>query len=157
MSAGGGADGDVELNIAPIVDCFTVLIAYMLVSMSYISLSIFEAGVAASPPPDSVQAEPPPQDKFPLSFSIDVADSNQLDLKLTGGKPTVNEVVSIQSVNGSPNFAELTQKVDAMKKAHPDLAEANISATNGIRYKSVIKIIQAVKLVLPKVFLASGG
>ncbi|NDF14013.1 hypothetical protein EB061_01655 [bacterium] len=49
MSAGGGGgEGDVELNIAPIVDCFTVLIAYMLVSMSFIQLSIFEAEAPTS-------------------------------------------------------------------------------------------------------------
>ena len=158
MSAGGGGgEGDVELNIAPIIDCFTVLIAYMLVSMSYLQLSIFEAGVAATAPADSAPAEPPPPDaKIPLSFSVSVTEANIMELHLTGGKPEVNETHSIQPLNGAPNTEALAQKVDQMKKAHPDLTEANISATNAIRYRTVIKVIQAIKSVLPKVFLASS-
>jgi biopolymer transport protein ExbD len=158
MSAGGGGgEGDVELNIAPIVDCFTVLIAYMLVSMSYIQLSIFEAGVAANAPPDSAPAEPPPPDaKVPLSFSIEVSEANQLQLKLTGGKPEVNEVSTLEPVNGAPDTVTLSKKIGEMKTAHPDLAEANLSATNAIKYRTVIKVIQAIKSVLPKVFLASS-
>ena len=157
MSAGGGGDGDVELNIAPIVDCFTVLIAYMLVSMSYIQLSIFDAGVAATAPPDSAPAEPPPPDaKVPLTFSVSVTETNSMELKLTGGKPEVNDSLLIEPVNGIPNTEALTLKVNQLKLAHPDLTEANISATNSIRYRTVIKVIQAIKSVLPKVFLASS-
>ena len=138
MSAGGGGgEGDVELNIAPIVDCFTVLIAYMLVSMSYIQLSIFDAGVAASPPADSAPAEPPhPDAKIPLSFSVEVAETNQIELKLTGGKPEVNEAISIQAVNGVPNTDELSLKVKALK-AHPKRYKRS-TAINVANYKNFI-------------------
>jgi biopolymer transport protein ExbD len=41
MSAnfGGGGNGqEVELNITPIIDCFTVLITFLLASASFLSL-----------------------------------------------------------------------------------------------------------------------
>ena len=80
MSAGGGGgEGDVELNLAPIVDCFTVLIAYLLVSMSFISLSIFEAGVAAtSPESASVEVVPPPPGEIPLNLAVILGEGNKL-------------------------------------------------------------------------------
>jgi biopolymer transport protein ExbD len=159
MSAGGGGgEGDVELNIAPIVDCFTVLIAYMLVSMSFIQLSIFEAEVAASAPPDVASAPPPPpaSDKVPLSFTVELVDGNRVELKVSGGSPAVKENISVEALNGEVNGVELAKQVDALKKAHPDLVEASITASPAIRYRSIIKVIQAVKSVLPKVLMASG-
>jgi biopolymer transport protein ExbD len=159
MSAGGGGgEGDVELNIAPIVDCFTVLIAYMLVSMSFIQLSIFEAEVAASAPPDVASAPPPPpaSDKVPLSFTVELVDGNRVELKVSGGSPAVKENISVEALNGEVNGVELAKQVDALKKAHPDLVEANITASPAIRYRSIIKVIQAVKSVFPKVLMASG-
>ncbi|MBS1960064.1 MAG: biopolymer transporter ExbD [Bdellovibrionales bacterium] len=160
MSAGGGggaAEGDVELNIAPIVDCFTVLIAYMLVSMSYIQLSIFEAGVAASPPPDAAPSEPPPQDKLPVTFNIEVADGNRVELKLTGGPTNINETIPVEAAgDGTINSAVLNEKLTFIKTTYPTVTEVNLSAAPAVRYKSVVKIIQAVKAVLPKVFLASS-
>ncbi|MBC7397555.1 MAG: biopolymer transporter ExbD [Bdellovibrionales bacterium] len=156
MSAGGsGAEGDVDLNIAPIVDCFTVLIAYLLVSMSFISLGIFEAGVAATGPAVEAPAEDPPP-LMPISFSVALSSENSLELKLTGGKEKLNEVITLNPKGNVPDLDTLKLKIGEMKAAHPMLKEANISAGPTVRYKSIIKIIEAVKTKLPKVFLASS-
>ena len=157
MSHGGGSqsDGDLELNIAPIVDCFTVLIAYLLVSMSFISLGIFEAGVATTgPAPEVAQETPPPE--IPLNFSITVGDANRLELKLTGGKANVNQAMTLESRGGALDLDSLKERVAAIKQAYPDLKEANISADPTIRYKAIMKVIEAVKSELPKVFLADS-
>ena len=37
---------DFELNLAPIIDCFTVLIAFILISASFASINILDAGIA---------------------------------------------------------------------------------------------------------------
>jgi biopolymer transport protein ExbD len=47
-----GNEGEVELNITPIIDCFTVLITFLLASASFISIGFFDAytpGNAADP------------------------------------------------------------------------------------------------------------
>jgi biopolymer transport protein ExbD len=158
MSAGGsGAEGDVDLNIAPIVDCFTVLIAYLLVSMSFISLGIFEAGVAASgPPPPDTQEQPLTPPEVPLSFAVTLNGLNQVELKLTGGKENLNQVITIEPKVNQADTELLEVKVGELVKAHPDLKEANIAADPVVRYKAIIRIIEAVKKKLPKVFLASS-
>jgi len=42
-----GSSGEVELNLAPILDCLTVLVAFLLASASFLSLSVLDAGLAA--------------------------------------------------------------------------------------------------------------
>lgn len=53
MSSGQGSGQDVELNITPIIDCFTVLVTFMLASSAFLSIGIFDtapeiAGAATS-------------------------------------------------------------------------------------------------------------
>jgi biopolymer transport protein ExbD len=48
MSVGGGNSQDADINLAPIIDCFTVLIAFMLVSASFLSIGVLDAGIAAA-------------------------------------------------------------------------------------------------------------
>ena len=51
MSAGnfeGSGGQDFELNLASLIDCFTVLITFLLASASFLSVGILDAGVAAA-------------------------------------------------------------------------------------------------------------
>jgi biopolymer transport protein ExbD len=158
LSAGGGggqAEGDLELNIAPIVDCFTVLIAYLLVSMSFISLGILEAGVAATGPAPETPAESTPPE-IPLTFSIQLAEGNRIELKLTGGKMNLNQTITLDPRDGATDLDGLKTRVAELKQQYPDITDANISADPGIRYKAITKAIEAVKPTLPKVFLADS-
>src|ERR1051325_9357420 len=87
MSHSGSNSGqDVDLNLAPIIDCFTVLITYLLVSASFISLSIFDVGISASGEAAPGQAPPVP----PLSVILQLKVSKGIDLKVSGGPQNVN-------------------------------------------------------------------
>ena len=46
--SGGKKDSDFELNLASIIDCFTVLITYLLVTASFITLGILDVTVTSS-------------------------------------------------------------------------------------------------------------
>jgi biopolymer transport protein ExbD len=158
MSAGGGtqAEGDLELNIAPIVDCFTVLIAYLLVTMSFISLGIIEAGVAATgPAPEQAVESPPPE--VPLNVSVQINPENRIELKITGGAQHVDQTVMLEAKGAGYDFDGLKAKLDELKLTYAaELKDANVSADPSIRYKSIVKVIEAVKKEIPKVFLASS-
>jgi biopolymer transport protein ExbD len=54
-----GSSGEVDLNLAPILDCLTVLVAFLLASASFLSLSALETGVAAASPERAAEQEPP--------------------------------------------------------------------------------------------------
>ena len=59
MSAnlGSSSGQEVDLNITPIIDCFTVLITFLLASASFLSIGFFEAYTPGSSA-DPSQAEP---------------------------------------------------------------------------------------------------
>src|SRR5215210_1780969 len=81
MSAGvssGGNSQDVELNLASIIDCFTVLIAFMLASASFLSIGILDAGVAAAGT-TSAGGEPPA-----VNITIELTKEQAFQFKVSG-------------------------------------------------------------------------
>lgn len=42
-----GSSQDFELNLAPIIDCLVVLIAFLMVSLSYLSVQMLDAGMSS--------------------------------------------------------------------------------------------------------------
>jgi biopolymer transport protein ExbD len=155
MSAGGGGtDGDVELNLAPIVDCFTVLIAYLLVSMSFISLGIFDVGVAATGDPAQAVSEPPPE--IPLTLSVAMNMANKLEIHLTGGIMKIDQTTTLEPTAAGYDVEGLQANLEKLKGLYPDIKEVNISADPTVKYKAIVQVIAASKKKIEKAFLASG-
>jgi biopolymer transport protein ExbD len=154
-SVGGSADGDVELNLAPIVDCFTVLIAYLLVSMSFISLGIFDVGVAATgDPTQAVEPSTPPE--IPLTLSVAMSMANKLDIHLTGGIMHLDQTTTLEPTPAGYDTEGLQANLEKLKGLYPDIKEVNISADPTVKYKSIVQVIAASKKKIEKAFLASG-
>jgi biopolymer transport protein ExbD len=154
-SVGGSADGDVELNLAPIVDCFTVLIAYLLVSMSFISLGIFDVGVAATgDPTQAVEPSTPPE--IPLTLSVAMSMANKLDIHLTGGIRHLDQTTTLEPTPAGYDTEGLQANLEKLKGLYPDIKEVNISADPTVKYKSIVQVIAASKKKIEKAFLASG-
>ena len=85
-SSSGSSHQDFELNLASIIDCFTVLIAFMLASASFLSIGILDAGVAAA---GAVAAnETPP----PVQLSIELRRDHSILIK-TSGKSSSSSTV----------------------------------------------------------------
>lgn len=82
MSANFGSSnngGEVELNITPIIDCFTVLITFLLASASFLSIGFFEAYTPGNTS-DPNQVEPDTE-------AVIKINSNQVaEFKLKGKK-----------------------------------------------------------------------
>ena len=76
-SVGEGSGQDVDLNLAPIIDCFTVLITYLLVTASFLTLSSVDVSVSATgtgAPPQASTGPPP------MSMSIELKAGSSLPL-----------------------------------------------------------------------------
>ncbi len=147
-SVDSGSGQDFDLNIAPIIDCFTVLITYLLVSASFLSLSVLEAGVAASgemAPPVAEPAKPP---EPPLTLEIFMKQSGEYNIKVTGGRQNLNWSIPIK------NRVALSAQIRGIVRRLPKLKEANLSAEPTLHYNEMIKIIEDLKPIIPKVFIA---
>lgn len=143
MSAGASSGGgqDFDLNLAPIIDCFTVLITFLLVSASFLSVGLLDAGVAAAGAQQASNATPPP-----VNIAIELKAGGSLVIEVTGKashKTTVKEL------------GALSKELAALKAKWPAVTAATISADNAVEYKEVVKTMETTRKHLPAVML--GG
>src|SRR4051794_19879171 len=136
---------DFELNIASIIDCFTVLITYLLVSASFISLGVIDVSVATPGPVDTAQQEDPS-----VSLTIEVAQDKSLQVNLSGKE---KKTVSIPSKNDSWDFEGLEATIRPIKDKWTDLKVAVIAAQPSVEYDQVVKVVSTARKVVPTVFL----
>ena len=153
MSAGAGDSGqDVELNLAPIIDCFTVLITYLLVTASFISLAAVDVGVSAtgSGAPAAEPSGPPP-----MVMTLEVQGGGNVDIKVRGGESNQEFAFHVNPLpTGVRDDADLLVKLNDIKSRWPELKEASVSAEPAVVYKDIVKVIRKIQETMPKVFIS---
>lgn len=154
MSAGGGESGqDVELNLAPIIDCFTVLITYLLVTASFISLAALDVGVSAtgtSSAPAPVPSGPPP-----MVMTLEMQSNGFIEIKVKGGESASEYVFHVPpNAAGERNEDELLAKLNEVQTRWPELKEASVSAEPAVIYKDMVKVIRKIQETMPKVYIS---
>ena len=143
----GSANQDFELNLASIIDCFTVLIAFMLATASFLSIGILDAGVAAAGAQASTSTEPPP-----VTVTVELKKDRTILVELTG-KEQRKETVP-QGKDGYDTEA-LAAQLQAIKSRWPATQAATLQAENDIEYREVIRVMETTRKTLPAVLL--GG
>jgi len=146
MNVGGSSGQDFDLNLAPIIDCFTVLITFMLASASFLAVGIIECSIAATAPATA--------DQKPAAIRVDVQMTMQkeLDLKVSG-KTRIDR--KIAPINGDWNTNELIGAIEALKKQWPDTRTMVLAANDDVEYLNVVRVMEAMKSHLPNILL--GG
>lgn len=158
VSVGGEGGQDVELNLAPIIDCFVVLIAYLLMTASFISLAFVDVGVftfgdAAPPPPIEDQPKKDP----PMVMAIDMATDYSVTIKVSGGKEKKDYAVPIKSLDGKNwDNEQLKKSLEQIKARWPEIEEASLSASGLLKYKDVVGLVQDIKKSVNRVMVSGG-
>lgn len=154
-SSGGKEIGqDVELNIASIVDCFTVLITYLLAAASFLSVGALDVTVAGT---DSGAPAPASEPQTIIStpselLVMELTTDHQINFKGYGAE---NSAQSVPASGGKYNYEAASKFVEAYKAKHPALANIILSAQNDVSYGDLIQATDTAKKMLP-VVLASG-
>ncbi len=128
MSANFGSGGDtqeVELNITPIIDCFTVLITFLLASASFLSIGFFETYTPGSAG-DPTQAEPDTE------VVVKINASHMAEMKLKG---KVNQTVSF-NVSDEASMKKFDAKLDELKTG-VKLGQILLSADDAVDYNEL--------------------
>ena len=143
----GSQSQDFELNLASIIDCFTVLVTFLLASSAFLSIGLLDAGIAAggATTPDT---KAPPS----VQVSVDLKSNNLLEIKVTG---KVNRTVAIPAVGGTWDYTRLTDELNRVKTQFPDVAGVTLKADESIQYGEVILGMDSVRKSIPAVLL--GG
>src|SRR6516165_3530072 len=140
MSTVGSESGqDVDLNLAPIIDCFTVLITYLLVTASFLSLTALDVGVSATgtgaPPPEN--SGPPP-----MVMSLEALANGDIKINVRGGVSGREYPYLIRNQNGQRDEAGLLARLADVKKRWPEITEISVSAEPTVIYKDLVKLIE---------------
>jgi biopolymer transport protein ExbD len=134
----GELDQDFELNITSIIDCFVVLIAFVLVSTSFFSIGIVDAEVAGA----SSSAEATP-DSTPVVIEL----KSDRSIVLKSG-PSGRRAVRISA-------SDLANRLEALKKRDPEIKSAIVVADDSVEYRDVMASMEVAKGQLAQVNL--GG
>lgn len=153
--AGGGGRGrrrrgvvsqDFELNLASIIDCFVVLIAFVLVSTSFVSIGIINTTVEAAAP-EAAEAETPP-----VRLVVELKADRSLALEVTG-KETRKAVLPAKS--DGRDYTALEQQLAAVKAKWPTVAAVTLTPDSAVEHREVVKTMESIRKSHPNVLL--GG
>lgn len=139
MSRSRGGALDFDLNLAPIIDCFVVLITFMLASASFISISLFDAGFA---PMEAIGDPTPP----PITVT--------LDLKKNGSLQVVTKGI-LNSSNTFANREEAAEALRQLKEKYPGVESVTVTADAEVEYEAIVKAMEIARKHLPAMVL--GG
>jgi biopolymer transport protein ExbD len=139
--SGGGSRGsqDFELNLAPIIDCMVVLIAFLMASMSYISIQMIDAGVAAgrgvSGKTESTVLE------------IRAAADGLLKIQARNARGPMGQSWAVP-------LADLPTKMTEINAKNPGIKVATLVADDRVNYEQIVRILDHVKVSIPSVQLS---
>lgn len=140
----GGQDFD--LNLAPIIDCFTVLITFMLVTASFLSVGIIDAGSAAATQP--VAGETPPA----VAVEVKLQDQFRTVVQLSGKSSEKSEFAGKE---GQWDFDSVERTLQGIKAKWPATTSIVISASEDIEYLHLIQFMERIRKTIPGIVL--GG
>lgn len=138
---------DFELNIASIIDCFTVLITYLLVSASFISLGVLDVSVLTQRPDGDTSSEPP------ISLSLRIFGNNEVVMKVDGRHADESAMRVPASADGNIDTGELEKRLVAVKNEFPELDQATVRASGATQYAGLVQVVESTKKLIPSVSL----
>lgn len=151
-SVGGDHSTDVELNLAPIIDCFTVLITYLLVTASFLSLAAIDVGVSATGTAPAAQPDNSPP---PMVLSMQLMANGDIKISVRGGVSGREYPLFVAALNpGQRDEARLVQRLEDIKRRWPTITDASVSAEPTVIYNDIVKTIRKIQEAMPKVLIS---
>jgi biopolymer transport protein ExbD len=129
-----------------VIDCFVVLIAFLLASAAYLSIGILDAGIAAA------GATAAPGDPPPVQLTVELKENFAMDLRVTG---KLNRTVTLAPKEGTWDYAALTEQLASVKQQFPGTSALTLQASDRIQYREIVKSMEVARKTLPAVLL--GG
>lgn len=145
-SEGGSNSQDFDLNLAPIIDCFTVLITFMLVSASFLSIGILDAGAGIPGQASATQTSPVEV------IQIELQPQFGIEIKLTGAQ---NQTIQLPAQSGKWDYDGLSRELTNTRQKWPKVDTLILSAANDIEYIHLITSMEKIRKLYPGVLL--GG
>ena len=120
-----------ELLLVPMIDIFTVLVTFLLMTAVFSRIAIMQIDL-----PSSVSAKPE-EPKFRLEVIV-----RQDGFELSDGK---QELGTIPKVSGAYDVKALAEGVLAVKREHPTSEDASVLSEPKVPYDELIQAMDAIR------------
>jgi biopolymer transport protein ExbD len=121
----------VELLLVPMIDIFTVLVTFLLMTAVFSRITILQLDLPSS------ASGPASEPKFRLEVII-----RENGLELTNGNARISE---IPKVNGEYDLKALSEQALSLKREHPDVNDASVLSEPRVPYDAVIQVMDAIR------------
>jgi biopolymer transport protein ExbD len=122
----------VELMLVPMIDIFTVLVTFLLMTAVFSRITILQLDLPSS---TSNAAGSPPQ------FRLEVIVRPE-GLELTNGTTLI---ATLPTVDGEYDFKSLTEMATSLKREYPDANDASVLLERTVRYDYLIQAMDAIR------------
>jgi biopolymer transport protein ExbD len=120
-----------ELLLVPMIDIFTVLVTFLLMTAVFSRITIMQIDL-----PSSAGARPI-EPKFRLEIIV-----RQDGFELGDGKESIGTVAK---VNGAYDLKALTERVLAVKREHPTAEDASVLSEPKVPYDELVQVMDAIR------------
>src|SRR6516162_10300137 len=122
-----------ELLLVPMIDIFTVLVTFLLMTAVFSRIAIMQIDLPSSVAPK------PEEPKFRLEVIV-----RQDGFELSDGKQAIG---TIPKVSGAYDVKALTESVLAVKREHPTSEDASVLSEPKVPYDELIQAMDAIRSV----------
>ena len=122
----------VELLLVPMIDIFTVLVTFLLMTAVFSRITILQLDLPSSNAPS---ADTPP------AFRLEVIVRHE-GFELTNGKALI---ATIPKVDGEYDFKALTDLAVSLKREYPDANDASVLLVRDVKYDYLIQSMDAIR------------
>jgi biopolymer transport protein ExbD len=120
-----------ELLLVPMIDIFTVLVTFLLMTAVFSRIAIMQIDLPSSAPAK------PEEPKFRLEVIV-----RQDGFELSDGKQLI---ASIPKVNGAYDLGSLNEHALAEKREHPTAEDASVLSEPKVPYDQLIQAMDAIR------------
>ncbi len=152
----GGQNQDFDINLAPIIDCFTVLITFLLASASFLAIGIFDSSVAVPGANDSNAKA------VPVRVDVELNTNFEMTFKLSGAPSAkkgdangANYTRKLPPVRSGWNTEQLMKELETVQAKWPGAQSMVLSAADDVEYVHIVKLMETLRPKMPNVML--GG
>src|SRR5262245_9023218 len=127
-----------EVMLVPMIDIFTVLVTFLLMTAVFSRLTILQLELPSS---TEANAGPPPE------FRLEVIVRKE-GFELTNGTQliaTVPKLIGVNGANGEYDFKKLTEYAVELKRQYPKASDASVLLEKDVEYDFLIQSMDAIR------------
>ena len=131
---------DVQLNIMPFIDIFSLLNTFLLYSAVFLALGVIEVQI-----PFLSNAAPPSKETRIFTVNVEVLKEKKVEVVTSYSQPPTNEAKWKFDLN-ERGMADLHARMLTIRKEQPETDKLTLFSDNEVTFKEIALVLDSVKL-----------